>query len=253
MRILSALFAGLLLLASAAAPSPAQAARKQLSVQQQYELGLKYLKRGYYVKALEQFNRIRNYHRDDPYAVKAELAIADVHYKKNEWDQARLAYQDFMRLHPRHPDLDYVVFRIGASLYKKAPRITGRDQTFTRQAVNAWVGFDSRFPDSEYRDEVTEQLAVGRDRLARKELQIAHFYERRAAWKAVEGRARGLLETWPDTPYAVESLALLAVAHAWQGEDAEATAVLERLKAEDAAAATRAAERVARAEPEEGA
>ena len=72
-------------------PGDAVAAKKQLTVQDMYELGLRYMKRGYYVKALEQFNRVRNYHRDDPYAVKAELAIADVYYQKNEWDQARLA------------------------------------------------------------------------------------------------------------------------------------------------------------------
>ena len=112
------MLAGGLLLAPVLLHSrPAEAARQQPTVQEQYELGLKYMNRGYYVKALEQFSRIRNYHRDDPYAVKAELAIADVHYKKNEWDQARLAYEDFMRLHPRHPDLDYVVFRIGSALY----------------------------------------------------------------------------------------------------------------------------------------
>ena len=77
---------------------------QELSVEEQYELGLKYLKRGYYVKALEEFNQIRNYHRDDPYAVKAELAIADLYFSKSEWDQARLAYEDFLRLHPRHED-----------------------------------------------------------------------------------------------------------------------------------------------------
>ena len=94
--------------------SDAQAARKKLTVQDQYELGLRYLNRGYYAKSLETFNRIRNYHRDDPLSVKAELAIADVYFKKREWDQARLAYEDFMRMHPRHPDLDYVTYRVGA-------------------------------------------------------------------------------------------------------------------------------------------
>ncbi len=42
------------------ASTPAHSARRKLTVQDQYELGLRYLKRGYYVKALEQFNRIRN-------------------------------------------------------------------------------------------------------------------------------------------------------------------------------------------------
>ena len=133
-----------LLLLLATLIAPAHAARKELSVAEQYELGLRYLKRGYYIKALEQFNRIRNYHRDDPISVKAELAIADVYYKKNEWDQARLAYDDFMRMHPRHPDLDYVVFRMGQSILKKAPKVAARDQTWTKQAVNTFAAFDRR-------------------------------------------------------------------------------------------------------------
>ncbi len=247
------LVSGLLLAPALLHSRPAEAARQQPTVQEQYELGLKYMNRGYYVKALEQFSRIRNYHRDDPYAVKAELAIADVHYKKNEWDQARLAYEDFMRLHPRHPDLDYVVFRIGSALYRKAPRIAGRDQTWTRQAVNSWTGFDSRFADSIYQAEVLEKLTACRERLARKELQIAEFYGRRGAWKAVEGRARGLLETWPDSSYAAQGLALLAVAHAWQGEAGDAAAALERLDSLDPSLARQARERVARAQPVGGA
>jgi outer membrane protein assembly factor BamD len=232
-----------------AAPTPASA-KKALSVEEQYELGLKYLNRSYYVKALETFNRIRNYHRDDPMAVKAELAIADVHFKKSDWDQARLAYEDFVRMHPRHADVDYVVWRIGESLYQKAPRIAARDQTWTRQAVNTWSGFEARFPDSEYRDDVLENLTECRERLALKELQVARFYKRRAAWRAVEGRAAGLVRTSPTSQHVPEALGLLAEAHAWQGEAEQATEALQRLEAADANAARRVRERVDRAKPD---
>ncbi len=233
-----------------AAPGVASA-KKELTVEEQYDLGLKYLKRGYYVKALETFNRIRNYHRDDPMAVKAELAIADVHFKKSEWDQARLAYEDFVRMHPRHPDVDYVTYRIGATLYQKAPKTAGRDQTWTRQAVNTWAGFEARFPESEHRESVIEKLDECRERLALKELQIARFYERRKAWPAVEGRAAGLVRTSPDSTHVPEALALLAEAHAQQGEAEQATQALTRLEEADPALALRARERVARARPDE--
>ena len=89
--------------------SPALAARERMSAEDAYSLGLRYLKRGYYQKALEQFQRVRTYFRDDPYALKAELAIADLHFKKNEWDSARLAYEDFMRAHPRYKDLRSII------------------------------------------------------------------------------------------------------------------------------------------------
>jgi len=245
------LFAGLAVLVLwMLAPSHADAARRQLTVQEQYELGLKQMKRGYYVKALEQFNRIRNYHRDDPLAVKAELAIADVHYKKHEWDLARDAYEDFLRWHPRYPDADYVVFRLGMAMYKKSNRVAARDQTWTVRAADAWTGFGGRFAESEFTPEVDEKLQDCRERLGRKELLVAEFYRRRKAWVAVERRASGILANHATTESLAPGMGLLAEARAWQGAESEAAALLEKLEGLDAREAARARRRVQRAKPE---
>ena len=219
---------------SLATPASAQIMpqNKDLTVEQQYELGLKYTKRGYYTKALEQFSQIRNYHRDNPYAVRAELAIADVYYEQQEWDQARLAYSEFLRMHPRHDEVDYVVFRLGMTAWKKAPRIAARDQAWTRKAVNIWTGFDTRFSESEYVDEVNEKLAEARDRLARKEFLIGSFYFDRQAWVAVIGRMEGLIRQYPTSPDVSEALRMLAIAYAGNGQMEDAIMAAERL-AED--------------------
>ena len=147
--------------------------RKRLSVQGKYELGLKYMRRGMYIKAIEQLNNVRNYHRDDPLSVKAELAIGDVYFKKREWTLARQTYEDFARMHPRHPDLDYVHYRVGMASFKTASKYAGRDQTQTANAVAAWNRFSSRFPQSQYVGEVERRLNVCRERLAMKEIWIA--------------------------------------------------------------------------------
>jgi len=223
--------------------------RERMNVSEQYSLGLKFMKRGQYVKALEQFNRVRNYHRDDPLSIKAELAIGDVYFKKSEWDQARMAYEDFSRMHPRHPDLDYVVYRVGMSMYRKAPKTAGRDQTWTRQSVNAWSGFSSRFPASTYKVETEALLEECRERLAVKELWVARFYRRRQAWMAVQGRAEGLLRNYPGTEWSPEGLKLLAVSSAWQGHDDKARVALERLAEKDPVAAKRVGGRVERIKP----
>ena len=219
------------LLFTAVFPSFAHAA-KEMTVQEQYERGIKYMNRGYYVKALEDFNRIRNYHRDDPYAVKSELAIADLYFKKSEWDQARLAYEDFLRLHPRHEDVDYVVYRLGLTSWKKAARIAARDQSWTRQAVNTWTGFDTRYPESEYVDDVLENLQSARERLARKEVVIGAFYFKREAWPAVIGRMEGALRTYPQSEQAPRALALLAYAYLQEGEADDARQAADRLVAD---------------------
>lgn len=229
-----------LLLALGAEASAAPTRRgKELTVQQQYDLGLRYLQRGNHVKALETFNRIRNYHRDDPLAIKAELAVADVHFRKSDWDLARLAYEDFMRMHPRHPDIDHVVYRIGMSLYRKAPKVAARDQTWTRQAVNTWAGFDARFPESEHGPEVAERYQESRERLARKELLIARFYVRRDAWTAVDGRAEGLVKGWPESPSAPEAWGLVAMAGAHNGDASKVESALEQVAKTDPGRAER--------------
>jgi len=228
MQRLCALLLLVLLSAPIVAPAPAEAAPRSLSAEDVYALGLKYLRRGYFTKALEQFNRVRTFYRDDPYSLKAELAIADIHFKKNEWDEARLAYEDFMRAHPRYPELDLVVYRLGLVIYKKSPIIPDRDQTWTKQTVSVWAGFGARFPESEHRPEVDKYLGKAQGRLAEKELIIAQFYARRNSWPSVVGRTEGLLRAWPTSPDRGEALALYGVAqHQLGNTDAANTALLQ--------------------------
>jgi len=198
---------------------PAHAAGSRLTAQQTYELGERFARRGVTNKALEQFNRVRTYFRDDPYALKAELAIAELHFKKQEWDAARLAYEDFLRAHPRYVDLDIVVWKLGKTLFQKAPAVAAKDQTWTRQAVNTWTGFSSRFPNSAHVADVDKFLTRARNRLGRKEVLIARFYDRREAGPAVEGRSTGFLAEYPTSPDRPEAMTLLAVAYARQDKD----------------------------------
>lgn len=218
-------------LGPAAIPA-ARAERVQMTAQETYELGQRYLKRGYYVKALEQYNRVRTYFRDDPYALKAEIAIADMHFDRNEWDAARVAYEDFIRAHPRYPELDYVLYRLGMTHYKKAPYIAERDQAWTESAVNTWSSFSIRFPESAYREEVDGLLKKARARLARKEYLIARFYDQRDAPAAVEGRLVDMLTRYPDAEEVPDALALLGRAYAMTGRVDLAKAALDRLQTE---------------------
>jgi outer membrane protein assembly factor BamD len=196
-----------------------------------YESGLRHMRQGAHTRALEDFNRVRNYFRDDPLSVKAQLAIADVYFKKGDLEQARFAYEEFASYHPRHPDLDYVTWRTGLSIYKQASKFAGRDQTATRSAVNAWTSFDTRFPDSQYLPDVARLLQKSRDRLAAKELYIAKFYADRKKWVASRGRTEKLVERYPDSRHVSDALGLQGVSAHRLGDVAAA----EKVRAELAA------------------
>lgn len=232
-----------LLLASLLVSSaPAWAAKGEMTPAARLEAGDRFAKNGNYTRALEEYNYVRNYHRDDPISLKAELAIADLYFKKGDYEQAKLAYEDFGRLHPRHEDIDWVVYRTGLCLYKRAPRFAGRDQTPTRQAVNTWTGYAERYPESEHIVEVEEMVGKARDRLARKELSIARFYVKREAWTAVSRRAEGLTVKYPDAESVPEALYLVVLASHRVGDEDAAAHARARLAevAPDSGWATRA-------------
>ena len=212
----------------ALAPACLAAPRPQ-SAEELYNQGVRQMRRGSYTKAVESFNRVRNYHRDDPVSVLAQLAIADLHFNQKDFEQARFAYEEFAALHPRHESLDYVTWKIGLSIYRRASKFAGRDQSATRSAVNVWTGFDARFPDSDYAPKVQRLLAKGRNRLANKELFVAKFYARQDAWGAVRGRTEYLARRYPDSQNLPEALQLMGTAmHRW-GDVAAAEETRTRL------------------------
>ena len=213
-----------------AVASVAQAAPiRPQSAEELYERGLRQMRTGNYTRALESFNQVRNYHRDDPVSVQAQLAIAELHFKKRDFEQARFAYEEFAALHPRHKDIDLVVFRTGLAIFKRASVFAGRDQSATRAAVNTWTGFDSRFPESKHSAEVNRHLKKARDRLAAKELSVARFYARKQAWGAVRNRSEYLLKRYPNSVSAVEAMSLRGQALYQWGQVDEASQVRAEL------------------------
>ena len=213
------------------------------TVEELYEQGQKYVKRGYYTKALESFNNVRNYYRDDPLAQMAELAIADVYFKKAEWDLARYSYDDFRRRYPRHEKADYATFQIGMSFYKKAPKFSGRDQKWTESTIAVWNGFETRYPESEHLTEMQELRSECLERLAKKELGIAEFYEKRKAWDAVRRRGEGLVQDFPQSSHVPEAYALLVQAYVELGDRSAAEMALDRLRSSHPEEATRLQEK----------
>ena len=184
-----------------------------LSPQEKYELGLRYLKRGNFTKALEQFNHIRNFYRDDPLAIDSELAIADLYFQKAEWDQARVYYDEFKRRYPSDERLDYVTYRLGLTYYKKAPKTPERDQRWTERAVSNWKNFAIKYPSSEHKDEVSKKYIECRNRLAEKEIRIAKFYQNRSAWEGTKRRTDHLIKNFYDSKYVSQALEINAIAN----------------------------------------
>ena len=101
-----------------------------------------------YPKAIESFQEVIDNYPYSEYSLLSELAIADIHFEREEYDEASSYYHDFVELHPNHPKVAYALYRNGLCSYNQM-RAADRDQAATREAVAQFRALLERFPTSD--------------------------------------------------------------------------------------------------------
>ena len=177
-------------------PGPARS-RSIETPQSLYDKGLQQMKRALWDDAVLSFEKVRNHFPFNQYSVLAELKIADCQYEKAAYPDAVDAYRQFKRLHPRHPQIDYVVLRIAKSFFKLAPLVAQRDQANSRRGIKQLEGFEAKYPNSEHSPEVTRVREKAMTRLAKSVLQIADFYWKQDEWNAAARRYKQVMDNYP--------------------------------------------------------
>ncbi len=126
--------------------------------------------------ALQRYTDVKNKFPYSNFAVLAELAIADVHYKSEDYPEAQVSYQNFVELRPKHPQVDYAIFRTGLSYYNQLPSSIDRDLTLANDAIYSFNDLIKRFPNSSHLIEAKDYRQKAFIMLNEKELYIADFY-----------------------------------------------------------------------------
>lgn len=148
-----------------------------------------------YAEAASYFEYVKTKYPYLEVAKTAELRLADADFERDRFVEARDRYQNFGRLHPTHPKVDYAAFRAAFTHYKEIPSdffllppASEKDQVEVRNAMSAMTDFTRTYAGSEYLPEAKKVLDEVRLRLAEHELYVADFYARRDRWPAVVTR-----------------------------------------------------------------
>lgn len=126
--------------------------------------------------AIAKYNDVKNKFPYSALALEAELAIADAQYTRENYVDAQIAYQNFRDLHPKHPKIDYVIYKTGMSYYMQLPETIDRDLTLGNDVIYHFDEIIKSFPRSEFVKDAKEKRQDVYNRLAEKELYIADFY-----------------------------------------------------------------------------
>lgn len=196
------------------------------SAGQIYAAAKEALSDGDYEDAIRYFEKLEARYPFGRFAQQAQLEVAYAYYKFEEPESAIAAADRFIKLHPRHPHVDYAYYLKGIVNFNRDVGIlqrllpqdaADRDPATTRQAFFDFREVVRRFPESEYAEDAARRMHYLRNMLSRHEINVAHYYMRRGAYVAAANRARYVVENYDQSAAVPQALVIMADAYGRMG------------------------------------
>jgi outer membrane protein assembly factor BamD len=181
-----------------------------------------------YEKAIEYLEILQARYPFGRYAQQAELEIAYAYYKYDEPDLAIAAADRFIKIYPRHPNVDYAWYIKGLTNYNRGkslverylPQEPAERDTFTmRAAYDDFSQLVKLYPNSTYAIDASQRMIHLRNNMAEYEIHVADYYMRRQAFVAAANRGEYVIENFQRTPAVPDALVIMTRAYRKLGID----------------------------------
>jgi len=175
-----------------------------------------------YEKAIELYEGLESRYPFGQYAQQAQVDLAFAYYKNDEAESAIATANRFIRIHPRHKNVDYVYYLKGLVNFNRGIGFlerylpTDKSQRDPGAAVESLDDFATlirRFPNSQYVADAKQRMVALRSNLALHNLNVANYYMKRKAYVAVINRTKHIIEKYPRTTAVPRALLLMADAY----------------------------------------
>lgn len=186
-----------------------------------YNKGLENLQDGQYKTATKNFSELERQYPYSSWATKAIIMQAYTGYKRGSYDDAIVAANRFITLHPGHKDAAYAHYIIALSNFERINDVK-RDQTSTQKALEALEEVQRRFPETAYAQDAGKKVGVARDHLAGKEMEIGRYYYGQGSYLAGINRFKRVVTEYQASSQTPEALYRLAEGYMSLGVVSEA-------------------------------
>ncbi|HTN64667.1 MAG TPA: outer membrane protein assembly factor BamD [Burkholderiaceae bacterium] len=176
------------------------------------------LSAGGYDKAIKYFEKLESRYPFGTYAQQAQMEIAYAHYRQGDQPQALAAVERFIKLHPNHPNVDYMYYLRGLINFNDKVSLfdflvsedaTERDPKAAREAFDSFKLLVERFPDSVYAKDSAARLKYLVNAMAQHEVHVADYYYRRGAYLAAANRAQTAVTEYREAPAIEQALYIM--------------------------------------------
>ena len=175
-----------------------------------------------YANAIKYLEKLEARYPYGRYAQQAQVELAYVYYKDDDHASAIAACDRFIKLHPNHPNVDYIHYLKGLvnfnedlGLMGKVSRqdLTERDPKAARDSFDALRELVTRYPESKYTRDGIARMKYLVNSLASHEVHVARYYMRRGAYVAAANRAQYALLNYAQAPAVEEALFVMVKAY----------------------------------------
>ncbi|MEJ2452468.1 MAG: outer membrane protein assembly factor BamD [Gammaproteobacteria bacterium] len=193
-----------------------------MNAEQIYKKANAELKSGDYESAINFYERLEARFPYGQFADRAQMEIVYAYYKDNQQESAILAADRFIKLHPNHPNVDYLYYMRGLASYSLSKSFldslfnvdpTERDPKSARRAFEYFVELIKKFPKSRYAPDAAKRMVAIRNNLAKYEVHVANYDLSRGAYLAAANRSKYVVENYQRTPAVADALAIMVQAY----------------------------------------
>ena len=187
-----------------------------------------YLDAGEWEEAIEYYHQLEQRYPYGKYTEQSKLEVIFAYYRNGEPEFAISSADQFIRLYPTHPRLDYAYYLKALSIFKSSTTLLDRvsgDDPSKRDISPAWKSFYAfrelitLFPRSSYASDAHQRMTELLDLIARHEINIGYYYLRRGAYVAALNRAKYVIEHYPEGAVVQDALEIMVSAYKSIGFD----------------------------------
>jgi outer membrane protein assembly factor BamD len=184
----------------------------ELQVLEAYEQGMKSLEEGDVLFAAQKFNEAEILFPQSEWAPKSALMAAYSYYFQDYYGDAIAELKRFLRVYPKHKDLDYVYYLLAVSHYEQIVD----EKKDLKSIINAKKYFElvvQNYGNTEYAVDSNFKLDYINDILASKEMYIGRYYISKKKWIPAINRFQTVIKKYETTIYTEEALHRLVEIH----------------------------------------
>jgi outer membrane protein assembly factor BamD len=175
------------------------------SIEVAYEKALNQFENENYGEAARAFETVVSIGRGTDIGQDAQFYLAESYFNNQRFLVAASEYDRYAQFHPNSPRRPEVEFKRAKSYYNLSPRYK-LDQSYTRQAIENFRLYISRYPGTDKVEEASEYINELREKLAQKQYSAAAFYKRTNLYNAAAVYYDIVIDDYPETKWAERSL-----------------------------------------------